>query len=164
MGVKEPYGIQLLIRMTDREPLEEWIRIFGGKIYGPYGNGQLKDGSGSRKPIFVASITDWATVIDACKAMRPRLSVRRKEQLDKFLAYRPVDPRGMLACRKEPIASTKGFERHRKLGVPPCENCLRSARLYYKLRNDRVAAARREKRVAQGLPPDLRIKHYPVVS
>lgn len=113
------------VQMTDIEPLREMHRILGGRL--DEKGRMTKTGT---KLAFLWSITNWSEVIKACEAIYGRLSPRRQAQIDVALSRRPKYPRGELCCPPEPIPSNRGYDRHRRLGIEPCEICLRSTYLY----------------------------------
>lgn len=74
----------IAINMTDREPLELFQQVFGGKIYGPY----THDKRPNRKPIYRYHLAGKDQVQSAAKEMYPWLSPRRRGQIDSALSKR----------------------------------------------------------------------------
>src|SRR5262249_42311059 len=124
------------IRMTDREPIEEMVRIFGGSF-----SDKVRVPSETAKGYKVKygwRVSAWRDIIRVAEAIYPWLSPRRKAQVDAVMAFRPEHPRGELACPSEPFPSVLGYQRHRKLGIPVCDICLKSWNLYSAERRKRV--------------------------
>lgn len=63
------------IAMTDREPLDRFAALFGGKVYGPY-----KRGAEHHKPLYSYNLHGFERVQAAVAAMWGWLSPRRQEQ------------------------------------------------------------------------------------
>ncbi len=144
--LKSGRGQWLAVRMTDREPVQELCRIFGGN----FKDGHINPGEVGKgyKPKYMWRISAWRDIIRVSEAIYTWLSPRRKAQLDKVLAHRPEFPRGERACPAEPFPSVLGYTRHRRLGEPACELCMESNRLYWAKhrvgRLDKIKATNRE--------------------
>ena len=79
---KAPYVI-LQIQMTDLEPLQKFVTVFGGYINGPYTPGGYLPGgrkASKPKPFYKAIIQKRENVYGAVNLMWKYLSPRRKEQ------------------------------------------------------------------------------------
>ncbi len=141
---------RLVIRMTDREPVETMQRVFGGVVRdqppSPY---EATRGYKAKYRWTVGAVDD---VIRLCNLMLPFLSPRRQAQIQ--IALNELRPRirrkviagnkrngelptlrsrktGELVCPAEPEPSARGYQRHRLLGIPCCDICRQSFRLYY---------------------------------
>lgn len=151
IGVHPPYGVRLIIKMTDLDVLVRWQRVIAiGKIYGPY---QPKNPK--HKPTWELRVANWRDIIDVCAKLLPWMCSRRQAQMEAVLAQAPEFPRGELACPAEPTNDKgRGYYRHRNRNEPPCEVCKESLRMYFRERNARPGAvagraAYREKRRQQ---------------
>ena len=68
---------KLVVSMTDREPVEKFAAIFGGRVNGPYQYGKKH-----YKPFWSAQIDSPPAVKSAAQAMYPYLSPRRQGQIE----------------------------------------------------------------------------------
>ncbi len=143
------YG-RFVVRMTDPEPIQNLKRVLGGVAMGPY----LTPGERllNRKPKYRWTLGRVDDVIRLAARMTPFLSARRASQVKRVLDE--VSPRvrqqakagnrrngelpvlrprhtGELVCPAEPEPSARGYQRHRLLGIPCCDVCRESFRLYY---------------------------------
>lgn len=141
---------RLVVRMTDREPVEHIYRLFGGRFMGPY----TTPGEAARgyKPKYRWALGTLDAFLATSAAMYPHLSPRRQAQIDRALSdIAPLIARatvagnrrdgvklpyrdrkiGELTCPSAPEPSTRGYQRHKRLGIPACEICLASYSLYY---------------------------------
>jgi hypothetical protein len=130
---------RMTIRMTDKEPLDLVQQIMGGIVAGPYRDVGVPD---HYKDKWAWRVGAWRDILRIVPLIRPWLSPRRQAQVDRLLEDIPAHPRGILICPDVPYASTAPYERHRKLGIPPCEKCMESLRLY----NRALQAKRRERK------------------
>lgn len=145
---------RLRIRMTDRKPLENVQRLLGGVLADAY-LAPSRRGSGDL-PQFRWEIGRVNEFLRISQAILPFLSPRRQEQISEALEVvvpntkrivragsrrdgtaQPYRPRqtGELVCPAEPEPSCRGYHRHRLLGIPVCDICRASFRLYYNERN-----------------------------
>lgn len=141
---------KLVVRMTDEEPVRILQQVLGGVAKGPY----LSPGERAKgyKVKYRWTVSQIDEVLRITAAMRPYLSARRREQFDKGLATvvpnmrrtvaagnrrdgtkLPLKPRktGQLVCPASPEPSVRGYRRHKLLGIPVCDVCLASWKLYY---------------------------------
>ncbi len=154
---------RLQIRMTDEEPTVNVQRAFGGNLSGPYLS--PKEAAKGYKPKYRWALGRVDEVLRLAGMMLPFMSARRQAQLRVALdtvvpAMRrryvagnrrdgtpaPMRPRkvGELVCAIEPEPSVRGYRRHKLLGIPVCDICLASWKLYYaeKRKWERVAFAK----------------------
>lgn len=161
---------RLVIRMTDREPVEVMQRIFGGTVHGPYSS--PSEAAKGYKPKYRWTLAQVDEVVRVATLMLEALSPRRRAQLEAALAL--VTPRieqvavagnrrdgtlpplrarktGQLVCPAEPEPSARGYLRHKRLGVPVCEVCRASYNLWAAARRvwyaDKIAVTNREQYV-----------------
>jgi len=141
---------KLWIRMTDEEPTVNVQRAFGGKAVGAYLS--PKEAAKGYKPKFRWVQARVDEVLNLAEMMQPFLSKRRQTQLQVALDtvvpamrrryeagerrdHRPAPLRpkrhGELVCPLQPEPSVRGYRRHRLLGIPVCDVCLASWKLYY---------------------------------
>lgn len=76
--------IKVQISMSDREPLEKFVAVFGGRITGPYTHSSWP----GSKPQYKLMLDNQSQAKVALETMRPMLSPRRQEQIDKALGSR----------------------------------------------------------------------------
>lgn len=173
------YG-RLTIRMTDREPLELLAEHIGGKLRDGSHLSPSEQGKGN-KPKFRWSMGTIDGFMDLSHKALPYLSPRRREQIEKVLeevtpptrlavtaGTRREKRRGQARARKSgellcpivPEPSARGYQRHRLLGIPVCDICRASFRLYYaerrkwyaeeiKVNNRATYLAHRDERIAR---------------
>ena len=146
---------QLVIRMTDKEPLERLHRTFGGNFTGPYS--EPSRSSKGYKPIYRWSVGKLDGFEELANLIFPLLSPRRQGQIQEALdniewaRNQPIVPgsrlrrepspqrprcSGELVCPDAPEPSARGYQRHRLLGIPVCDTCRTSANLYYSARRN----------------------------
>ena len=160
------YG-RLVVRMTDKEPVQRLHDLLGGVFVGPYSSPFEK--ARGYKPKFRWTVSRVDDYIRLASFMAPFLCKRRQDQLVAALAMvepsmrrpvvagnrrngqaLPLRPRkvGQLDCPKTPEPSAKGYQRHRRLGIPVCDVCRESFRLYYadkrKWSKDKIREVNRE--------------------
>jgi hypothetical protein len=158
IAVYRKYGVFIHIKMTDLEPLEKFMSIMGGSICGPYQAKRLRVDGGPMKPVWYYRVGSWVKVIRIANLMLPWLGPRRSAKITEVLSHAPEHPRGTLACPPAPIATYLGYSRHRQLGIPVCQVCRESVRLYDAWRRSRPgikeyqAAYRAEHRGVGQLP------------
>jgi hypothetical protein len=169
MNVRNPDRkyVRLVIRMTDPEPVTVAHRVWGGRLGGPsLSPYEAKRGYKPKYRWTLASVNEALAVI---AFMKPFLSARRQAQLQ--VALDAVTPRirqgkvagerrdgllgplrsknsGQLVCPEVPEPSARGYQRHKRLGIPVCDVCRESFRLYYAAKRgwsqDRITATNRE--------------------
>ena len=115
-------AVHMVIGSTDHDVLLRVQRTVGGCVNGPYHRPP-------RKPVWYWSLNNWREVIPLAEAILPLLGARRRAQVEAVLSHRPAIPRGVLACPVVPEPSSKGYDRHRSLGIPVCDTCRESKRL-----------------------------------
>lgn len=164
---RDRYYARLLIRMTDKEPLEKLYGIFGGIYAGPYSSPcEIAKGY---KPKYRWAVGKTDQFKELANLILPLLSPRRQGQVQKALdlinSYEaipvvagarrnglPIPQRpkkfGELVCPDKPEPSARGYQRHRALGIPVCDTCRESSKLYYSARRewykDRIHEINRE--------------------
>lgn len=138
-----PYRVaSMSVGMTDREPIERFRNIFGcGRLTVITNRGLKLDGNPC-KPIFKWSCSRRGDIMMVCKMIRPFLSPRRTEQMDKALDGLTAAPRkrycssweyGPPCGRYNPDKpSPAGYKYHRRRGETPCLGCMAAVRLYAK--------------------------------
>lgn len=146
---------RLIIRMTDQEPIELCAKWLGGTARGPLIS--PSEAAKGYQPKYRWSLSINEDTLPLVESLIPALSVRRQGQIRKALAlilprmrqkYSPGNKlrgelppmrakrAGELVCPEAPEPSTRGYQRHRKLGSEPCDICRESYNLW--------AAKRRE--------------------
>lgn len=81
---------RLGINMCDVEPLEQMLRIFGGRLTGP----KLPKGKPHYRPQYIWHLNGWNVVEAAFEVLHPYLSPRRTAQFERALKDAPpVDQR-----------------------------------------------------------------------
>ena len=111
---------RLGINMTDLEPLQESLRIMGGKINGPYDRTKY----GAKKLIYSWTLHGYENVERVYKLIKRFLSPRRIIQFDIALSIKPR--------KLQPCGTYGGFQRHFRRKEIPCTECS-SARNSYQL-------------------------------
>jgi hypothetical protein len=173
------YG-RLVIRMTDREPLELLAEHVGGHLHERPYLSPSEQGKGY-KPKHRWTMGTIDGFMNLSHKALPYLSPRRRAQVEKVLeeitpptrlavtAGTRRDKRqqqararksGELICPVVAEPSARGYQRHRLLGIPVCDICRESFRLYYterrkwyaeqiKVNNRATYLAHRDERLAR---------------
>ena len=111
---------RLQIAMVDREPLDRFQSIMGGRLHGPYKHRRRK-GSQKWKVYWKWSVNGWADFDRVMILMRPWLSPRRLAQADAVWAVRPPLRVETPECGLPP--SNRSIYQHRKRKEKPCRAC-----------------------------------------
>lgn len=143
---------RLRIKMIDKEPLERML-IVGGFVRGP--EISPKEAAKGYQPKFRWDVSTIDEVQRVARLFYPHLSPRRQRQFDTIFEALERNPTevpaakqfGSLVCPPEVIASARGYNRHRLLGIPACDICLASAALWAK-ENRAKHPSRKEKKAA----------------
>lgn len=90
---RTPYGrvnVRVSIGSTDRDVLEKFARVFGGRVLGPY---EKKPG---RKPLYYWGVGGYASLKRIFAAFEPYLGDRRRARFLEVMAMEPSpdDPPG----------------------------------------------------------------------
>jgi hypothetical protein len=125
---------RMSLSSVDPEPVFVFRSIVGGRVI--FTDYPVK-ANPRAQPQWRWQIHAWRDVLPLCDLLRPYLSPTRCEQMDRWLAFRPLVPRGVRNCPPEPIPSNSGYKKHRRLHESPCAVCLASVRLYVKGRDRR---------------------------
>jgi hypothetical protein len=132
---RNPYGVRLMVKMTDEDVIARWADIMGAQMLGPY---QPPAKHPTYKLQWEARISRWKMVLEAIDLLYPWMCARRREKMDYARSIAPVHPYGTLIC--EDAVSAQGYDRHIRYGIPPCDVCLASRRKYFHLMEARVKA------------------------
>ena len=127
---------RLQIRQTDEDVLVKFQSLMGGRLTGPFlqGDADSKRYKVAPKPYWIWVVSSWDEFERIGSLLRPWLGKRRGERFDLVLATMPDHFRRPFAyrpCDYAPTPSVAGYLKHRRRGERACEVCLESNRLYY---------------------------------
>lgn len=97
-------GIYIEAKMTDREPLDRLVTLFGGRVTGPHLRKNKK-----HKPIYRWSIRRNSGCLCVMLALRPLLSPRRRVRIEEHIAYAKNKPAHKHTIRKEEEKAHRRF-------------------------------------------------------
>lgn len=127
----------LQLGMTDPEPVERLMAIFGcGHIHRD-DNRPLKLNGERCKPMYIWATQKIQEIDRVCGLIRPYLSPRRLSQIDRVMAertdpYVAEEPRTSCGRYDPNVPTYRGYYLHRSRGEKPCGDCMSAVRLYHK--------------------------------